>query len=176
MRQSNQKSFWHKFWHKYKWRIIITIGVCIGGVIYSLGSLFLDDTPVVLQTDSQQVTVQAELALTPMQQAVGLMFRSELPENAGMLFVFPRSKMVFMWMKNTYIPLDMIFFNQEGVITHIHENAVPHDETIISSKIPAQGVLEVNAGFVRRHQIRIGNRMIRPQIKIIDESNNKPVQ
>lgn len=172
MRKSNQKSFWHK----YKWRIIATIGVCVGGVIYSLASLFSDETSVVLQTDSQKVTVQAELALTPMQQAVGLMFRSELPENAGMLFVFPQSKMVFMWMKNTYIPLDMIFFNQEGVITHIHENAVPQDETVISSKTPAQGVLEVNAGFVRRHQIRIGNRMISPQIKMIDEANNAQVK
>ncbi len=121
-------------------------------------------TPVQIETQNKYTTVQAEIALTPEQQALGLMYRTDLPENNGMIFLFDAPKIVTMWMKNTYIPLDMIFFNSDGIITHIHKNAIPHNETIISSQTPAVGVLEVNAGFAQKHGIGIGNKLIYNQL------------
>ncbi len=120
--------------------------------------------PFVIQTHTTSVTVHAEVALTPEQQIRGLMFRKSLPENDGMLFVFPTKQIVSMWMKNTYIPLDMIFFDDTRKVVHIHQNARPHDLTIISSLVPATGVLEVNAGFVRKHHITLGNQINYPSV------------
>jgi uncharacterized membrane protein (UPF0127 family) len=74
-----------------------------------------------------------------------------------MLFQFDHVQTVLMWMKNTYIPLDMIFLSRGGVVTHISENAEPMSEAIISSNGPAFGVLEVNAGFARKIGLKDGD-------------------
>lgn len=141
--------------------ICLIIGVIIACVMNWMHG---NQANVMIETPTRTVAIQAELALTPAKQAFGLMFRSDLPQKSGMLFVFPQKKIVTMWMKNTYIPLDMIFFDENGQIIHIHENAIPHDETTISSRLPAIGVLEVNAGFVKENKIDVGQKIIYPSL------------
>jgi len=87
-----------------------------------------------------------EIARTEPERQKGLMFRSEMDKNSGMLFLFGTEEMRSFWMKNTLIPLDLVFMNKNGVITHIHEMAKPHDETLLSSVTPAFAVLEINGG------------------------------
>ena len=92
-------------------------------------------------------------------RAKGLMFRRELPEGRGMLFDFERDQDVAMWMKNTYISLDMIFINADGRIRRIAENTEPQSETIIPSGGPVRGVLEVIGGTARKFGIKPGDRV-----------------
>jgi uncharacterized membrane protein (UPF0127 family) len=92
----------------------------------------------------------------------GLMYRRSLPADQGMLFDFGREETVMMWMKNTYIPLDMIFLSRAGVVTHIAENAAPLSEAIISSDGPAYAVLEVNAGYARKIGLKNGDIVRHP--------------
>ncbi len=89
---------------------------------------------------------RVELALTPAEQARGLMNRESLPEWAGMLFVYPRPQSATFWMKNTLIPLDMIFVGPDGTVRHVHPNAVPLDETPIPGGAGILAVLEINGG------------------------------
>jgi uncharacterized membrane protein (UPF0127 family) len=101
--------------------------------------------------------LQVEVMRTEADRERGLMERRFLPADRGMLFQFDREQHVMMWMKNTYIPLDMIFLSRAGVVTHIAENAEPLSEAIISSNGPAFGVLEVNAGFARKIGLKDGD-------------------
>jgi len=89
---------------------------------------------------------KVELALTPDQQAYGLMNRTKLAGDSGMLFVFGSEAEQSFWMKDTLIPLDMIFIKKDGTISHIHQNAKPKDLTSISSEGPVLAVLEINGG------------------------------
>jgi uncharacterized membrane protein (UPF0127 family) len=109
-------------------------------------------------------TLLVWLALTPAQQQQGLMWIRELPRDAGMLFMHRVPRPMDMWMKNTYVPLDMLFFDAEGRITHIHRNATPHSEALISSRGEVGGVLEILAGEADRRGIRIGDRILLPSL------------
>src|SRR5262245_43309365 len=100
-----------------------------------------------------------ELASTPQEQATGLMFRRELPEGQGMLFDFHREQPTSFWMKNTYIPLDMIFIRGDGRILRIAENTVPLSETLVPSGGPVRAVLEVIGGTARKLGIAPGDRV-----------------
>jgi len=104
-------------------------------------------------------TFHVEVMETPEQHERGLMFRRSMPADSGMLFNFHDPQPVTMWMKNTYIPLDMIFTDQTGKITWIAENAEPLSEALIPSHGPVYAVLEVNAGVVARFKIKIGDAM-----------------
>lgn len=105
-----------------------------------------------------------ELALDDGQRALGLMFRKSMPPENGMLFDFDETRAVAMWMRNTLIPLDMLFIGSDGRITHIHENAVPHSEAIISSRGPVKFVLELNGGTAKRYGIKPGDMVRSAQI------------
>ena len=98
-----------------------------------------------------------ELALSPEQQEQGLMFRRSLAADAGMLFDFGAARPASFWMRNTLIPLDMLFIDAEGHIADIHERAVPLSEDPIESKVPVRAVLEVNGGTVSRLGIKLGD-------------------
>lgn len=104
------------------------------------------------------------LALTPAEQQQGLMWIRELPRDAGMLFLHSAPRPMDMWMKNTYVSLDMLFFDAEGRITHIHPNAEPRSESLISSGGSVAGVLELLAGEAARRGIRVGDRIALPRI------------
>lgn len=100
-----------------------------------------------------------EMAVTPEERSKGLMFRRELPPGRGMLFDFQGEGPIAMWMKNTYISLDMIFIRADGRIARIAENTVPHSEATISSGAPVKAVLEVIAGTAKRLGISPGDRV-----------------
>jgi uncharacterized membrane protein (UPF0127 family) len=103
-----------------------------------------------------------ELATTDAERAQGLMNRKELPEGQGMLFDFQRDQEVAFWMKNTYIPLDMIFIRSDGRIMRIAENTVPLSEKIVPSNAAVRGVLEVIAGTTRKLGIAVGDKVAHP--------------
>ncbi len=103
-----------------------------------------------------------EMAVTPRQHARGLMFRRKLAPDAGMLFDYKVPQRITMWMKNTYIPLDMLFIGPGGRIVNIAERTVPRSLATISSDGNAQAVLEVNGGTARRLGIRPGDTVLHP--------------
>jgi len=88
-----------------------------------------------------------EIAQTPYQLMKGLMYRSEMADDAGMLFIFDGEEDRNFWMKNTYLPLDIVFIKGDGRISHIHKGAKPQDLTTLPSKGPVSRVLEINAGL-----------------------------
>lgn len=103
-----------------------------------------------------------ELATTDAERSQGLMYRKELPEGQGMLFDFQRDQEVAFWMKNTYIPLDMIFIRSDGRIMRIAENTEPLSEKLVPSNAAVRGVLEVIAGTTRKLGIAVGDRVAHP--------------
>jgi len=88
------------------------------------------------------------------------MYRRKMAADAGMLFVYPSDAPVSMWMKNTFIPLDMFFIGSDGRITHIAERTVPQSTELIGSYGPVRGVLELNGGTASRLGIKPGDRVI----------------
>ena len=115
-----------------------------------------------IDTGSGSHHFTVELAETEQEQAQGLMFRQSLPADAGMLFDFGGTKPAVFWMKNTLIPLDMLFIAADGRIADIHERAVPLSEATILSKVPVRAVLELNGGTVSRLGIRLGDMVHHP--------------
>ncbi|HZS85034.1 MAG TPA: DUF192 domain-containing protein [Stellaceae bacterium] len=103
-----------------------------------------------------------EVARTPEQMAQGLMFRRSLPPDAGMLFEYARPQIASFWMKNTLIPLDMLFIAADGRITGIHARAVPMSLEPITSDTPVLAVLELNGGTAERLGIKPGDRVDHP--------------
>jgi uncharacterized protein len=104
-----------------------------------------------------------ELAVSPEEQAKGLMYRKELPEGQGMLFDFHQEQPgVSFWMKNTYIPLDMIFIRGDGSILRIAENTVPLSEALVPAGGPVRAVLEVMGGTAKKLGIAPGDRVTHP--------------
>lgn len=104
------------------------------------------------------------LADNPRRQAQGLMFVRSLPEMRGMLFVYPEVKGISMWMKNTYIPLDMVFIGADGRIQQIVENTTPHSLDLVQSTQPARAVLEIAGGEARRLGLRAGQLVSHPAL------------
>lgn len=102
----------------------------------------------------------AELATTQTQQATGLMFRTHMPRNQGMVFFYPTPHQITMWMKNTRIPLDMVFVDVSHRVSHIHANAKPMDESLISSPEPVRFVIELNGGEAARIGLEKGDELI----------------
>jgi len=123
----------------------------------------LDAAEVAVETASgARHAFKAELALTDAARARGLMFRQELAADAGMLFVFPEPERLTFWMKNTYIPLDIIFIEPDGRILRIARMATPRSEAMIAAGGLALGVLEIKGGEADRRGIAEGDRVIAP--------------
>jgi len=115
--------------------------------------------PLSIRTATGTHDFKVELAVTPDQQRLGLMYRRSLAPDAGMLFLYENGSNVTMWMANTYIPLDMIFIGSTGRITHIAERTVPQSTELIGSNGPCRAVLEVNGGTASRLGIRVGDQV-----------------
>ncbi len=107
---------------------------------------------------------RVEVARSSRQQAQGLMFRRQMAADRGMLFVERRPAPMRMWMRNTLIPLDMLFIGADGVIFHIVERTTPLSERGIPSRGAAKAVLEVNAGTVERLGIKVGDMVVSPAL------------
>jgi uncharacterized protein len=120
----------------------------------------LESLEIVSKSGVQVFSV--EVMRTPEERAKGLMYRRELPEGRGMLFDFSPEQNVSMWMKNTYISLDMIFIRADGRILRIAENTTPESEAIIPAGGPVRGVLEVIAGTSKKYGIAPGDRVAHP--------------
>ena len=119
-----------------------------------------DRGPVaVIQGAAGAVEVTLEVAATPAERERGLMYRSSLAEGRGMLFVFDQDGNHTFWMRNTLIPLDMLFIARDGTVVGIHANATPLSTANISVGKPSRYVLEVPGGWVARHGIAAGARV-----------------
>ena len=115
---------------------------------------------VALRTEAgSEAVVEVELARTSEQHMRGLMYRKELGENKGMLFIMPYAENQRFWMKNTFIPLDMIFIGDDLKVVGVVENAAPESTSIYEVGRPSRYVLEVNAGFVDTYGIQIGDQV-----------------
>lgn len=105
---------------------------------------------------------QVEVMRTERERERGLMFRRFLPKDRGMLFDFQIERPVAMWMKNTYVPLDMVFIGKTGTIVALAENTEPLSEKVIASVVPAYSVLELNAGTAARIGMKVGDVVRHP--------------
>ena len=117
---------------------------------------------LVSETSMGKFNFTIEVADTPKKKNRGLMFRTKMPADHGMLFVNKKSKIMYMWMKNTPLPLDMLFLDQDGRVRHMVESTLPFSTKIISSNTKVRYVLELNAGIVRATGIRKGQRLKHP--------------
>lgn len=158
---------WRRIYNWYSLSIIVLI-VGFGGL--ALGKMYHDwgvpESDIVIDGDYSHtlgintghsvIRVDAELAIDDKKQQLGMMFRNRMDEQDGMLFVFPDAQMRYFWMKNTLLPLDILFIGPDARVVSIHENAVPHDETLISSKKPASAALELKGGMAKMWGIKEG--------------------
>jgi uncharacterized membrane protein (UPF0127 family) len=112
---------------------------------------------VTIETAEDAVSFQVEIAATPEKREVGLMYRRELPLDYGMLFIFPGERINSFWMKNTPIPLDMIFISSERKIVGIVHETAPFSLEGRSVSVPSQFVLEINGGLSRRYGFKAGD-------------------
>ncbi len=117
-----------------------------------------DTLTLVTETGHHAITI--ELADTEEKKRLGLMFRTELADGHGMLFPYDSPHQITMWMKNTYISLDMVFIGADGTVVRVARNTEPMSESIVSSERPALGVLELKSGAADRYQIRAGKSRV----------------
>jgi uncharacterized membrane protein (UPF0127 family) len=117
---------------------------------------------VIQRSDGQKINFHIEVASTPEQEEYGLMFVRSLPADAGMLFMVEPDRFMAMWMKNTYIPLDMLFVRHNGTIVKIITHAKPFDLTLLGSDEDVHGVIEINGGVVEAKGLRIGDKVLFP--------------
>jgi hypothetical protein len=117
---------------------------------------------LVLKTESGDHSFTIEVASTNQERALGLMFRRSLPENGGMLFLYDRPQPAAMWMKNTLIPLDMVFISADGTVHRIEQNAEPHSTALIPSEGPVVAVLELNGGEAAKIRLKRGDKVLYP--------------
>lgn len=118
-----------------------------------------DDSHLVLHTASGAHPFNVEVVDTDEGRARGLMYRTELAKDAGMLFDFKREQQVAFWMQNTLIPLDMVFIGADGAVKSVHANARPMDTTSIPSGAPVQFVLEIAGGRAAEIGLKTGDTM-----------------
>lgn len=137
----------------YKCFLAIALLACVAGSACAKDG----GAHVVLHTKQGDVTVPVEIADTPDKRALGLMYRKELAADAGMLFLFDAPEHLAFWMKNTVLPLDMIFITDDKHVLGVVKNAAPYTTT--SRSVPGQSryVLEVNAGFSDKHGVADGD-------------------
>jgi uncharacterized membrane protein (UPF0127 family) len=154
---SNRRAVWSAL---KGWLAAILV---VAGVVVAIGPVRAASfQPLEIVTRNGVQVFSVEMATTEDEKQTGLMYRKELADGKGMLFDFNPEQEVSMWMKNTYVSLDMIFIRADGRILRIAENTEPLSTKIISSKGPARAVLEVVAGTAQKYGIRPGDRVGHP--------------
>jgi uncharacterized protein len=143
-------------------------------LILGLAALFLSGGASLAGCRDDQVEVRwsggmarfsVEVADTDAERSKGLMFREQLPRSAGMLFIYETPRRATFWMKNTLIPLDMVFADATGRVTNVHANAKPQDLTTIDGGDGVKLVLEINGGLAARLGIKAGAELRHPAIE-----------
>ena len=114
---------------------------------------------VILETERQCIGVDVWIANTPDRRSRGLMFVRHMEEHEGMLFLFGRSRTISMWMKNTFIPLDMVFIRSDETVASVAGPTTPESTRSIRSREPVSRVLELNGGFAQRHDLSPDQRI-----------------
>jgi uncharacterized protein len=142
--------------------VAAALALCALCALGGIGARAASIQPLEIVTKNGVQVFAVEMATTDEEKEKGLMFRKELADGKGMLFDFTPEQEVSMWMKNTFISLDMIFIRADGRILRIAENTEPQSTRIISSGGPAKGVLEVIAGTARKYGIAPGDRVGHP--------------
>ena len=123
----------------------------------------LPTTEILIQTATGRHKFKVELATTPEQMARGLMYRREMPADHGMLFDYGREQTgISMWMKDTFIPLDMLFVKADGSVLNIAERTVPKSLASVSAAGPVRVVIELNGGTASRLKIKPGDKVLHP--------------
>lgn len=153
-------------------------GLLVGLLVLTLGqasfaqsgpieplSAFPQSMLAIRTASGKVINFKAWLADNPRREQQGLMFVKNMDEHAGMLFLFPEYKPVSMWMKNTYIPLDLLFLNPEGKIDFIAASAKPLALDIIGPPTAEYAVLELNGGSAERFGIHVGDKVLHPTLK-----------
>jgi len=154
---SNRKATWSLAGHWFAAFLVFAACTLAGAQVRAANV-----QPLEIVTKNGVQVFSVEIATTEEEKTTGLMYRKELPDGKGMLFDFSPEQEVSMWMKNTYIPLDMIFIRADGRILRIAENTEPMSTKIIPSNGLAKGVLEVPAGTAQKYGIRPGDRVAHP--------------
>lgn len=162
------------------WIYFTVITACIIFATTAYSALDKDKTfsgpdfeAVVVTEKGEQHKFHVELATDSVQQSRGLMYRTEMPQNVGMLFLFDSEAKRSFWMRNTYIPLDMIFIESDGRIQHVHSMAKPQDDSHITSPGRFRAVLEINGGLTDKMGIKPGQYVFNPAFKnmhLLDDS------
>jgi len=122
-------------------------------------------SPVTIKSGDKVHAFNVEIADNEEERQKGLMFRESLPEDGGMLFDFGNPQPATIWMKNTLIPLDILFIDTDGEVVAIARNAVPHSLRLISPGVPVKGVLEINGGAAAKLGIKPGDTVVHPMFK-----------
>jgi uncharacterized membrane protein (UPF0127 family) len=138
----------------------LTVGVGAGAFVLPGQALAAPLETVEIVSSRGRSRFQVEIAVTPAEQARGLMFRKSLAPDRGMLFIYKRPQPVAYWMRNTLIPLDIIYIQPDGRILSIVRNARPHDETPLPSGGPVLGVLEIAGGRAAQLGVLPGDRVL----------------
>jgi uncharacterized protein len=147
-------------------RVRLLVFVLLAAAIPARGALAqlqqFPTAPLTIESAGGSHKFSVEVATTPAQMEQGLMFRRSLAPDGGMIFDFRTPSMATMWMKNTLIPLDMLFVDAQGRIVNIHERAVPGSLDTIAAAAPVRAVVELNGGTAARLGIRPGDRVVFP--------------
>lgn len=141
---------------------VLAAFLLIAGMNAVAASITFEEAPLTIDAATGEFEFQVEIAVSPEQRGLGLMFREDLAEDRGMLFDFGKLQRASMWMRNTYVPLDMLFVDPEGRITQIAADTRPLSDAVIASREPVRAVLELRAGVTAKLGIRPGDRVVHP--------------
>ncbi|WP_279479681.1 DUF192 domain-containing protein [Aureimonas sp. SK2] len=140
------------------------LGLAAAAAAFVATAAWAEAETATLVTASGRHPIAVEIADTPKAREIGLMHREELAADSGMLFDFHETRPVSMWMKNTLIPLDMLFIDKSGTVVRIARNAQPHSLETISSGKPVRYVLEINGGAAAGYGAKAGDKLEHPAI------------
>ena len=145
-------------------RLLVIVSLFL---MYNLGevSASMKSELSIITSNGSKHNFLVEVARTEEEKKIGLMFRKTLAKNAGMLFLYKREALRLMWMKNTFIPLDILFIDQKGVIKRVVKRTIPHSLATISSRQSVLAVLELRGGITSSLEIKKGDRIEHPAFK-----------
>ena len=144
--------------------ILIFISIAFTNANADTNKITFQKSSLTIQTKDSEYIFNIEIAVTEKERSRGLMYRKELKQTEGMLFLYPEKQIIKMWMKNTLIPLDMIFINNNGKIMDIFKMTIPKDLTPIGPDVKLKGVLEINGGLTSYLNINKGDFIIHPSL------------
>ena len=139
---------------------VLLVALCLGTSIETQADMRRETLKIITATGTH--LFQIEIAETIEEKSRGLMFRRSLADDAGMLFPYLPAQEITMWMKNTYISLDMVFIREDGVVHGVATGTEPFSEAVIASKGDVTGVLEIRAGIAAKIGLKPGDKVVHP--------------